>query len=104
MKLFDKIFKKRSVSGSLVSAVASSYPGSLNVIEVGNEYQATKIAAVYRCVEILSPLSKSLIKSKLSASGITEDIAFSAFFIWFSLIFEDVKLFTTAKTVHEATA
>ena len=54
MKLFDKIFKKRSVSGSLVSAVASSYPGGLNVIEVGNEYQATKIAAVYRCVEILS--------------------------------------------------
>lgn len=54
MKIFDKIFRKRSVSGSLVSTVAPTYPGNANIVEVGNEYQATKIAAVFRCVEILS--------------------------------------------------
>ena len=54
MGIFGKIFRKRSVGGSLVSAVAPSGPGTINVVEVGNEYQATKIAAVYRCVEILS--------------------------------------------------
>ena len=54
MGFFDKIFKKRSVGGSLVSSVAPSGPSGLNVVEVGNEYQATKIATVFRCVEILS--------------------------------------------------
>ena len=54
MGIFEKIFKKRSVGGSLVKSVAPSGPGSFNVVEVGNEYQATKIATVFRCVEILS--------------------------------------------------
>lgn len=54
MGFFDKIFKKRSVGGSMVKSVAPSGPGNFNVVEVGNEYQATKIATVFRCVEILS--------------------------------------------------
>lgn len=54
MGIFEKIFKKRSVGGSLVKSVAPSGPVNFNVVEVGNEYQATKIATVFRCVEILS--------------------------------------------------
>jgi phage portal protein, HK97 family len=55
MKLFDKIFKRRSVSGTLAADVGpASIVGSAATVSVGNEYQATRIATAYRCVDILS--------------------------------------------------
>lgn len=60
MGFFKNIFsRKRSVGGSLVKSVAPSGIG-LNFVDVGNEYQATKIATVYRCIEILSSATAGL--------------------------------------------
>lgn len=54
MGFFDRIFKKRAIGGSLITEIGTGKNYRPNVVSIGNEHQATRVAAVYRCVDILS--------------------------------------------------
>lgn len=54
MGFLDRLFKKRDIGGTLITEIGTGQNYRPNTVSVGNEHQATRVAAAYRCVDILS--------------------------------------------------